>query len=58
MSEYLAVYSVYHKTGDILERLLGLSLSTRVVAETLAEDAEDVEAYYMPKRPRLRLHGS
>ena len=39
VSEYLAVYSVYHKTSDILERLLGLSLSTRVVADSLAEDA-------------------
>ena len=47
------MYSVYHKTGDILERLLGLSLSTRVVAENLAEDEEDVEAYYAQKA-RLR----
>ena len=51
VSEYLAVYSVYHKTGDILERLLGMSLSTRVVAVNLAEDAEDVEAYYAQKAP-------
>ena len=51
VSEYLAVYSVYHKTSDILERLLGLSLSTRVVAVNLAEDAEDVEAYYAQKAP-------
>lgn len=49
VSEYLAVYSVYHKTGDILERLLGLPLSTRVVAVNLAEDALDVEAYYAQK---------
>jgi hypothetical protein len=49
VSEYLAVYSVYHKTGDILERLLGLPLSTRVVAVNLAEDAADVEAYYAQK---------
>lgn len=49
VSEYLAVYSVYHKTSDILERLLGLPLSTRVVAMNLAEDATDVEAYYAQK---------
>lgn len=49
VSEYLAVYSVYHKTSDILERLLGVSLSTRVVAVNLAEDAADVEAYYAQK---------
>jgi hypothetical protein len=49
VSEYLAVYSVYHKTGDILERLLGLPLSTRVVAVNLAEDSAEVEAYYAQK---------
>ena len=51
VSEYLGVYSVYHKTGDILERLLGLHLSTRVVDENMAEDAADVEAYYAQKPP-------
>jgi hypothetical protein len=51
VSEYLAVYGVYHKTSDILERLLGLPLSTRVVAMNLAEDAADVEAYYAQKAP-------
>jgi len=49
VSEYLGVYSVYHKTCDILERLLGLHLSTRVVDENIAEDAADVEAYYTQK---------
>jgi len=51
VSEYLGVYSVYHKTADILERLLGLSLSTRVVEENMAEDAVGVEAYYAQKSP-------
>ena len=51
VSEYLGVYSVYHKTADILERLLGLSLSTRVVEENIAEDAAAVEAYYAQKPP-------
>jgi hypothetical protein len=51
VSEYLGVYSVYHKTADILKRLLGLSLSTRVVQENIAEDAAEVEAYYAQKPP-------
>jgi hypothetical protein len=51
VSEYLGVYSVYHKTADILERVLGLRLSTRVVEQTIAEDAADVEAYYTQKLP-------
>jgi hypothetical protein len=51
VSEYLGVYGVYHKVADILDRLLGLSLSTRVVQETVAHDAGDVEAYYAQKPP-------
>jgi hypothetical protein len=51
VSEYLGVYSVYHKTTDILKRLLGLRLSTRVVEENIAEDAAAVEAYYAQKVP-------
>lgn len=51
VSEYLGVYSVYHKTTDILKRLLGLSLSTRVVEENIAEDAAEVESYYAQKSP-------
>jgi hypothetical protein len=51
VSEYLGVYSVYHKTADILKRLLGLNLSTRVVEENIAEDAAEVEAYYAQKSP-------
>ena len=43
--------NVYHKTSDILLRLLGLKLSTRVVEENIAEDAVDVEAYYAQKPP-------
>ena len=53
VSEYLGVYGVYHKTADILERLLELRLSTRVVAENIAEDAVDVETYYAQKPPPL-----
>ena len=56
VSEYLGVYSVYHKTTDILERLLGLHLSTRVVEQNMAEDATDVEAYYAQKPPPAPAH--
>jgi hypothetical protein len=53
VSGYLGVYGVYHKTADILERLLELHLSTRVVAENITEDAADVETYYAQKPPPL-----
>jgi hypothetical protein len=47
--DYLSVYGVYHKACDILERVLGLRLSTRVVQTNLGEDAAEVEAYYAQK---------
>lgn len=49
ISDYLGVYNVYHKSGDILSRLLGLNLSTRVIEENMAEDAFEVEGYYAQK---------
>jgi hypothetical protein len=49
ITDYLGVYNVYHKSGDILWRLLGLNLSTRVIEENMAADAVDVEAYYAQK---------
>jgi hypothetical protein len=51
VTDYLGVYTVFGKTCDILKRLLGLNLSTRVVEENVAEDAVDVEAYYEQKPP-------
>jgi hypothetical protein len=48
-SEYLGVYNVYHKSGDILGRLLGLKLSTGAIETNLTTDAADVEAYYAQK---------
>src|SRR4030066_311853 len=51
VSDYLGVYTVYGKTSDILERLLELNLSTRVLQQNIAEDAADVEAYYAQKPP-------
>lgn len=51
VSDYLGVYNVYHKTGDILARLLGLKLSTGAIESNIAEDAADVESYYAQKPP-------
>src|SRR3990167_522503 len=53
VSNYLGVYGVYHKACDVLERLLGLNLSTRVLQTNLGEDAADVSAYYAQKPPPL-----
>jgi len=49
VNDYLGVQGVYHKAGDILERLLGWKLSTRAIQANLAEDAADVCAYYAQK---------
>jgi len=49
VSAYLGVYDVYHKSCDILERILGLNLSTRVLQTNLGEDAADVSSYYAQK---------
>ena len=49
VSDYLGVYGAYHKSGDLLERLLGLNLSTRVIQTNLGEDAADVLAYHAQK---------
>ena len=51
VSEYLGGYTVYGKTADILERLLGLNLSTRALQHNIATDAAEVEAYYAQKPP-------
>jgi hypothetical protein len=49
VADYLGVYNVYHKSGDILFRLLGLKLSTGAIESNLADDAADVESYYAQK---------
>ena len=49
VADYLGVYNVYHKSGDILARLLGLKLSIGAIESTMAEDAADVESYYAQK---------
>ena len=51
ISDYLGVYNVYHKTSDILERILKLLLSTGAIETNIDEDAADVEAYYAQKSP-------
>lgn len=49
VADYLGVYNVYHKSGDILSRLLGLKLSTGAIESNMAADAADVESYYAQK---------
>ncbi len=47
--DYLAVYVPFNKAVDIFKRILKASISTRVQKEFVAEDAEDVLAYYEQK---------
>ncbi len=47
--EYLAVYVPFNKAVDIFQRILKSSVSTRVEQAIVAEDAEDVLAYYEQK---------
>lgn len=49
MTEHLGVYIAYNKSANILNRFLGISLSTRVFEKMMAEDSQDVEAYYEQK---------
>jgi len=49
ISESLGVDGIYHKATEFLDRLLGLRLSTRVIKQTIASDAVDVETYYAQK---------
>lgn len=49
LHDYLNVYGVYHKTSELIGRLLGLTLSTRALQSNLAEDAADVSNYYDQK---------
>jgi len=52
ITEFLAVYHVYGgKSACFVERLFGWSLSTRVLQQNIAEDAESVETYYAQKAP-------
>ena len=46
---YLAVYVPFNKAVTIFKRILNASISTRVQKELVAEDAEDVLAYYEQK---------
>jgi hypothetical protein len=47
--EYLGVYVPYNKAVDIFKRILKLGVSTRVQQKFVAEDSEDVLAYYEQK---------
>lgn len=44
--EQLGVFTPYHKVGGILKSLLGQTCSTRILAEDIQEDAQQVQAYY------------
>lgn len=49
MAEHLGVHMAYNKAANVLERLMDIRLSTRVFEKLMAEDAQDVEAYYEQK---------
>ena len=49
--EALAADLPYHKATSVLGRLFGLALSSRMVAERLAEDAPAGAAYYAEQAP-------
>lgn len=51
MAEELGAYIPYQKSAAILERFLKFGLSTRVFEKMIADDSQDVEAYYEQKAP-------
>lgn len=51
IGESLSVYVAYETAAEILQRLLGSKLSTRVLKAMIAGDAADVEAYYAQALP-------
>lgn len=51
LQEGLIVQNVYQQVSRWLERLLGLTLSTRVGHACVAQDAAEVNAYYAQKAP-------
>jgi len=50
-AEEVGVGEAYHKGLGVLRRLLGLALSTRTLAEQVAQDAPAVEAFYAQQAP-------
>jgi hypothetical protein len=48
IAEYLGVDVTYEKVSEMFARILGQKLSTNAVSKLVAEDAADVEAYYLP----------
>lgn len=51
LAERLGVQSAYQEVSVMLSELLGLSLSSRVVQASIAQDAGEVLAYYAQKAP-------
>lgn len=58
ISEYLGVYNVYGKGVDILELILGISISKRVLQNNICEDSIDTETYYEQKPAPLPVDKS
>jgi len=58
LSGYLDVDSVYGKTVDMFNRLLGLSLSKRSLQGNIIEDSADVLTYYDQKAPPTPVPGA
>lgn len=50
-AEALAVSCSYGQTASLMKRFFGLSLSTRSLAQMVADDAQQVERYYEEKAP-------
>jgi hypothetical protein len=50
-AEELGVEGPYHKGLQVLRRLLGLEVSTRLLAEQVGEDGPEVEAFYAQQAP-------
>jgi hypothetical protein len=51
--EELGVEGPYHKGLQVLRRLLGLEVSTRMLQEQVAEDAPEVAAFYAQQAPPM-----
>lgn len=51
LGEFLSVSVAYETAAEILQRFLGIALSTRVLKAMLASDAADVEPYYEQQAP-------
>lgn len=49
VAEFLSVDMAYKRVSEVLARLFGFTLSTNALAQMVAQDAGEVEAYYKQK---------